>query len=265
MFTWEFSIPWDWVKIGAKLGAKHVIYQKLENFLLKKHIYAKTLERVIFGMQVCILQTRTQYKRKTPWNWVLKVGHNFGSEHVIRQMDPYFSFTLWYLPASIFHFSISRPSKFNFMGPSFCIIFWSAKCTFTCQKSYFQSCWHKYPFLHKNYSAPNLIPSWTQSHKVFLPVWRDEYITWFYFDIWVPKNVNIAAFRNAVLLIFLNNARSFSLDISVIKYLLKIHKNRLKDLATAMNLRKCNLYFQKLTRIKQHLLQVILRSGDWKQ
>ena len=42
-----------------KLGIKHVINQKLAYFMHKKDIYVNRLESVIFGMQMCILQTRT--------------------------------------------------------------------------------------------------------------------------------------------------------------------------------------------------------------
>ena len=28
--------PWNWSQIGIKLGTRHVIYQKLANFILKK-------------------------------------------------------------------------------------------------------------------------------------------------------------------------------------------------------------------------------------
>ena len=30
---------WDWSKIRINLGTKHVIYQKLPNFMLRKNIY----------------------------------------------------------------------------------------------------------------------------------------------------------------------------------------------------------------------------------
>ena len=41
--------PWDWGQIDIELGTKHVIYQKLEIFLLKNNIYVDRLESVIFG------------------------------------------------------------------------------------------------------------------------------------------------------------------------------------------------------------------------
>ena len=41
--------PWDWGQIDIEVGTKHVIYQKLEIFLLKNNIYVDRLESVIFG------------------------------------------------------------------------------------------------------------------------------------------------------------------------------------------------------------------------
>ena len=42
--------PWDWEHNGIKLGAEHVIYQRLANFVQKKDIYFNRIESVIFGM-----------------------------------------------------------------------------------------------------------------------------------------------------------------------------------------------------------------------
>ena len=39
-----------------------------------------------------------------------------GVNVITRQMTPFFSFTLRALTVSIFHFYISRPSEFSFMG-----------------------------------------------------------------------------------------------------------------------------------------------------
>lgn len=47
--TINFS-QWDWGQIGIKLETKHVIYQKLENFINKNCVYFDRLENDIFGM-----------------------------------------------------------------------------------------------------------------------------------------------------------------------------------------------------------------------
>ena len=36
--------------VGTKLEAKHIIYQKLANFMYKKDVYVDRLENVIFGL-----------------------------------------------------------------------------------------------------------------------------------------------------------------------------------------------------------------------
>ena len=41
---------WDQGTIGIKLRTKHVIYQKLTTFLLKRDIYVNRPEVVIFGL-----------------------------------------------------------------------------------------------------------------------------------------------------------------------------------------------------------------------
>ena len=49
---------------------------------------------------------------------------------ITRQMSPFFSSNLWALSVGIFHFRISRRSKFSSMGSiqfPLCIIFWSLK------------------------------------------------------------------------------------------------------------------------------------------
>ena len=46
----KVTSPWDWAQIVLKLGTKHVIYQKLANFMQKKDIYVNNLESVIFGI-----------------------------------------------------------------------------------------------------------------------------------------------------------------------------------------------------------------------
>ena len=41
---------------------------------------------------------------------------NLGVNTITRQMTPFFSSILWFLSIGIFHFCISRPSKFNSIG-----------------------------------------------------------------------------------------------------------------------------------------------------
>ena len=45
-----FNSTCDQSQIGIKLGAKHVMHQKLATFLRKKDIFVNRLESVIFGM-----------------------------------------------------------------------------------------------------------------------------------------------------------------------------------------------------------------------
>ena len=54
--------------------------------------------------------------------------------------DPFFSSALWALSVAIFHFCISRPSKFSFAESLSCIMFWSVKYIFTCKRWHFQAC-----------------------------------------------------------------------------------------------------------------------------
>ena len=46
--------------------------------------------------------------------------------------------TLWVLTVGIFHFLILISVKFNSLGSLLSIMFWSVKCTFTCQRWHFQ-------------------------------------------------------------------------------------------------------------------------------
>ena len=103
-----------------------------------------------------------------------------GVNVITRQITSLFSSTLWPLSVGIFHFCIWRPSKFSCMEFSFCIMFWSVKHTFTCQKWHFPSLltWISFfhikfaNFWHLTCSVPTLIPIWPQSHglrKSMLP------------------------------------------------------------------------------------------------
>ena len=88
--------------------------------------------------------------------------------------DPLFficSLNSIHLYISFLHFLIF---KFNFMASALCIMFWSVKCTFTWQRSHFQACYHRYPFLYRpcqlltyTYFALNSIPVWSQSHELY--------------------------------------------------------------------------------------------------
>ena len=64
--------PWDLGQVDIKLGTKPVIYQKLANFMYKTNIRVNRFESIIFGMQICILQTRIKCKKGTSQNWTLK-------------------------------------------------------------------------------------------------------------------------------------------------------------------------------------------------
>ena len=59
---------------------------------------------------------------------------------ITRQMTPFLSSTFWALSVGIFHFCISRPSKFTSMEFHSCIMFLFVKCTFRCQIWHFQVC-----------------------------------------------------------------------------------------------------------------------------
>ena len=53
--------------IGTKLVSnwEQNIYENLANFMCKKDIHVNRLESVIFGMQMCILQNKTECKGGT--------------------------------------------------------------------------------------------------------------------------------------------------------------------------------------------------------
>ena len=59
---------------------------------------------------------------------------------ITRQMTPFLLSTFWALCVGIFHFCISRPSKFTSMGFHPWIMFLFVKYTFTCQIWHFQVC-----------------------------------------------------------------------------------------------------------------------------
>ena len=57
--------PWDRDQIGTKLGTEHIIYEKLATFIYKKDIHVNRLESAVFGMQMCILQSKTKCRGAT--------------------------------------------------------------------------------------------------------------------------------------------------------------------------------------------------------
>ena len=58
---------------------------------------------------------------------------------ITRQKTLFFSSNFSPLSDSIFHFCISRPSKFSSMGSPLWNMFWSVKYTFTYQRRHFQA------------------------------------------------------------------------------------------------------------------------------
>ena len=83
--------------------------------------------------------------------------------------------------------------------------------------------------------------------RVFVPVRRDENVTWYCFGFRARKKVNMATVRNVALLVSPNLTALVSsiFQIDGMISLWKINEKSLQDLATAMNLRKCNIYLQK--------------------
>ena len=57
--------PWDQEQIGNKLRTDYIIYQKLANFMYKKDIHVNRLKSDNFGMEMCILQNKTNCKEET--------------------------------------------------------------------------------------------------------------------------------------------------------------------------------------------------------
>ena len=76
-------------------------------------------------------------KHKMSHFWHFK-DNKFGSKHDNYQMNLFFLCTLWALSLNIFHFYISRHSKFNSMRSLLCILFWFVKYIFTSQKDTFK-------------------------------------------------------------------------------------------------------------------------------
>ena len=63
-----------------------------------------------------------------------------GVSIISRQMIPFFSCILWALSVGIFHFCIGRTQNSALWDFPIYIMFWSVKCTFTCQSWHFQAC-----------------------------------------------------------------------------------------------------------------------------
>ena len=62
------------------------------------------------------------------------VSNDYEITLITRQNDPIFSSALRGLSVAIFHFCISRPSKFSFVESSSCVMFSSVKYIFTCKR-----------------------------------------------------------------------------------------------------------------------------------
>ena len=64
----------------------------------------------------------------------LFVSGDYEITMITRQMTPFYSSSLQALSVGIFHFCISRPSKFSFVESPSCIMFLSVKYIFTCKR-----------------------------------------------------------------------------------------------------------------------------------
>ena len=88
-------------------------------------------------------------------------------------------------------------------------------------------------------------------------------VTWYYFDFWAWKKVNLAAIKSVVPLITLDLTELFSLILQLhgIIVLWKFNEKRIQHLAAAMNLRKRNLYLRKPRKIKKQPPDVFYKKA----
>ena len=105
---------WDWGQIGTKLGAKHVIYWKLENFIRKKDVHVNRLESVSSLAGKCLFYS--------PEHNIMRKGDpmelNFeGFETQKSKMKKYD-----HLSCSVCPQSYGHENETN--GSSFCIFCW---------------------------------------------------------------------------------------------------------------------------------------------
>ena len=97
----EFNNPYNFLKELDK------IFQMPLNILPK------------LWVTLCCHQQKIQKMSSHFWR---VYDHNFGSKHDNQTNDPIFLFVLWALSFGIFHFRISKPSKFSSMGPPFAYV-----------------------------------------------------------------------------------------------------------------------------------------------
>ena len=96
--------------------------ERLSSKLINHKIFCKSSIRSF----MCILSKLWQFfccyqqKKNNPFFNILKTI-TLGVNMITRQMTPFFSCTLWALSAGIFHFCISRPSKFSSIGSPFAL------------------------------------------------------------------------------------------------------------------------------------------------
>ena len=55
---------WDWSKIRINLGTKHVIYQKLPNFMLRKNIYVTGIKESSVACEYVFYRPEYNGKRR---------------------------------------------------------------------------------------------------------------------------------------------------------------------------------------------------------
>ena len=114
-----------------------------------------------------------QLKIQKMGHFLILVSESSSIKNMItKKMTPFFSSTLWALSVCMFHFCISRPSKFS----SLCLIFvLISKIRFYMPKMPLSK--HRYPFSRKMlrtffwyilYFVPNLIPVCFRSYRLQL-------------------------------------------------------------------------------------------------
>ena len=85
--------PWDRGQIRTKLRTKLVIHQKLANFIYKKDLYVNRCESVIFGMWMCILETKAEHNAKggilKVLKWKNEIYHKIELKEKMRKMESF--------------------------------------------------------------------------------------------------------------------------------------------------------------------------------
>ena len=108
-----------------------------------------------------------------------------GVNMITRKMTLFFSSILWVLSVSILYLWISGTLKFN----SNCIMFWSVKYTFTCQRWHFQACYNRFTF-----STSNLLFFWHMTcfvpNLILTPIWKFHRLqVWYLFSFDDSKTI----------------------------------------------------------------------------